>query len=87
MLALADFAAYRVLEAKSCFYTVTADERFAIRPLGARGWLASACSGHGFKFGALVGEAVADGVTGARPAGEVTDFMAARLTDPILSPR
>ncbi|MBC7636346.1 MAG: FAD-dependent oxidoreductase [Acetobacteraceae bacterium] len=84
-LALASFDSYRVLEAKSCFYTVTADENFAIRPLGARGWLASACSGHGFKFGALVGEAVADGVTGARLPGEVTDFMAARLTGRILA--
>ncbi len=84
-LSLAGFERYRMIEAKSCLYTVTSDERFAIRPLGARGWLASACSGHGFKMAALVGEAVADGVTGARPAAEVTDWMAARLTDPILA--
>jgi glycine/D-amino acid oxidase-like deaminating enzyme len=84
-LALAGFERYRVLETKSCRYTVTSDERFAIRPIGARGWMASACSGHGFKFGALLGEALADGVTGARPAAEVSAYMAARLTDPILS--
>jgi sarcosine oxidase/sarcosine oxidase subunit beta len=77
-LALDRFERYRVLEVKSCLYTVTPDECFAVRPLGARGWLASACSGHGFKFGALTGEAVADGVTGARPALEVTDWMAGR---------
>lgn len=85
-LALAGFDRYTVLETRSCRYTVTADERFAIRPLGTRGWLASACSGHGFKFGALIGEALADGVTGARPAAEVTDWMAGRLTDSILPP-
>ena len=83
-MAIADFDAYRVLEVKSCFYTVTSDERFAIRPLGRAGWLASACSGHGFKFAALTGEAVADGVTGARPAREVTDWMAGRLTEDVV---
>lgn len=83
-LALADFGAYRVLEAKSCFYTVTADERFVVRPLGKAAWLASACSGHGFKFGALTGEAVADGVTGARPAQLVADHMAGRLTEHVV---
>jgi len=77
-LALDGFERYRVLEVKSCFYTVTPDESFAVRPLGARGWLASACSGHGFKFGALTGEAVADGVTGVLPAAELTRWMAGK---------
>lgn len=84
-LALTGFERYRLLEARSCRYTVTPDERFAIRPIGARGWMASACSGHGFKFGAMIGEELANGITGARPAGEITALMAARLHDPILS--
>jgi len=83
-LALDRFDDYRVLEVKSCFYTVTADERFIVRPLGKSGWMASACSGHGFKFAALTAEAVADGITGARPAREVSDWMAGRLTETIL---
>jgi sarcosine oxidase/sarcosine oxidase subunit beta len=82
-LALADFDAYRVLEVKSCFYTMMPQDRFVIRPLGAKGWLASACSGHGFKFGALTGEAVADGVTGVREACEITATMAG-LTVPVV---
>lgn len=75
-LALADFNSYRVQEVKSCFYTVMPQDRFVVRPLGARGWLASACSGHGFKFGALTGEAVADGVTGVRDPSEISRTMA-----------
>ena len=79
--ALSQFDRYRVLGAKSCRYAVTEDERFDIRPLGAGGWVVNACSGHGFKLAALVGEAVADGVTGARPADEVCRWMAGRLTE------
>lgn len=77
-LALANFESYTVQEIRSCRYTVTPDETFAIRPLTAGAWLANACSGHGFKFGALIGEATADGVTGARPAEEVTNWMRGR---------
>jgi glycine/D-amino acid oxidase-like deaminating enzyme len=40
---------------KVCFYTVTEDERFVVEQTGARGWVMSPCSGHGFKFGALMG--------------------------------
>ena len=54
-MALADFGRYRVIEANACCYTVTRDERFVIRRIGARGWVVSACSGHGFKFAALMG--------------------------------
>jgi glycine/D-amino acid oxidase-like deaminating enzyme len=59
-----DWARYAVAEAKVCFYTVSADERFVVRPLAERTWLATGFSGHGFKFGALVGETLADAVTG-----------------------
>jgi sarcosine oxidase/sarcosine oxidase subunit beta len=80
--AIADFDRYRLIEARSCYYAVTDDERFAVRPLGARGWLASPCSGHGFKLAALIGETLADGVVGTRPAAEVTAYLAGRLTEP-----
>ena len=40
---------------KVCFYSVTDDERFVVEKQGAKGWAMSPCSGHGFKFGALMG--------------------------------
>ena len=40
---------------KACFYTVTDDERFVVEKPGAKGWIMSPCSGHGFKFGAVMG--------------------------------
>jgi glycine/D-amino acid oxidase-like deaminating enzyme len=79
--AIADFGRYRVIEAKSCFYTVTSDDRFVLRRFGPQGWLISACSGHGFKFAALMGEAAAEGIMGLKSEAQVSDFMASRLTE------
>lgn len=76
--AFVDPAAYTVLERKVCYYTVRPDETFLADRLGPRGWVVSACSGHGFKFAPLVAEMVADGVTGARPADDVTAMVAGR---------
>jgi glycine/D-amino acid oxidase-like deaminating enzyme len=67
-----DVDRYQVLERKACFYTVTEDEHFIQRAVGARGWLISACSGHGFKLGALTGELAAQALSGERSADEVT---------------
>ena len=47
--------ARRIERLKTCFYTVTEDERFVVEKQGAAGWVMSPCSGHGFKFGALMG--------------------------------
>ncbi len=80
-LALADFERYRVLEAKACFYTVTRDERFVLQPLGARGWLLSACSGHGFKLAALMGIGAAEGIEGVRPPADLAYWAAGRIDD------
>jgi glycine/D-amino acid oxidase-like deaminating enzyme len=49
------FDRWRTDRLKVCFYTVTEDERFVVEKTGARGWVMSPCSGHGFKFGALMG--------------------------------
>jgi glycine/D-amino acid oxidase-like deaminating enzyme len=49
------FDAWRTDRLKVCFYTVTEDERFVVEKQGAKGWVMSPCSGHGFKFGALMG--------------------------------
>lgn len=48
--------------AESCYYTCTASEDFVIdrHPEDARIAFASACSGHGFKFGPLTGRILAE---------------------------
>jgi glycine/D-amino acid oxidase-like deaminating enzyme len=49
------FERWRTDRLKVCFYTVTEDERFVVEKPGSKGWVMSPCSGHGFKFGALMG--------------------------------
>lgn len=53
-------------EAVACLYTMTPDKRFVVGPLpdAPEVLVAAACSGHGFKFGPAIGEAVADLVQG-----------------------
>jgi glycine/D-amino acid oxidase-like deaminating enzyme len=74
-----DFGRYTVLERKACFYTVTADERFLVRREGAKGWLGSACSGHGFKLAPLIGDALAATIAGDRDATALPDWAAGSL--------
>jgi sarcosine oxidase len=52
---------YRVTEPRGCVYTFTPDACFFGSILG-RAVVVSACSGHGYKFGAAVGRRVADAV-------------------------
>ncbi|HEY4219597.1 MAG TPA: N-methyl-L-tryptophan oxidase [Gemmatimonadaceae bacterium] len=50
----------RVLRSATCMYTNTPDQHFLIDRMSARNVvIASACSGHGFKFAPAVGEIVA----------------------------
>ena len=74
----AGFEDYRILERKVCYYTVSADESFAVEPIGPAGWLLSACSGHGFKLGPLIASGLADAIVGARDAGGVAEWAAGR---------
>lgn len=60
------FDAWRTDRVKACFYTVTGDERFVVEKTGARGWVMSPCSGHGFKFGALMGLELARTIASGR---------------------
>jgi sarcosine oxidase len=55
----------RCVKTVVCKYTVTPDFGFVIdqHPESDRVWLASACSGHGFKHSAAVGEALAEMAT------------------------
>lgn len=59
-----------------CFYTNTPDGHFLVDPCpGARGvWLMSPCSGHGFKFASVLGECMADLLTGRTPAFDLSPF-------------
>jgi len=49
---------YRITDVVSCAYIFTRDEHFLTRRAG-RSTIVSACSGHGYKFGAAVGRRVA----------------------------
>jgi monomeric sarcosine oxidase len=55
----------RVIEHSVCMYTMTPDEHFIIdrHPNHANVFLACGFSGHGFKFGSVVGSILADWVT------------------------
>jgi monomeric sarcosine oxidase len=54
----------RLKSAYGCIYTTTEDEDFRFLRLGEKGFLVSACSGHGFKFGPWIGMKFADFVEG-----------------------
>jgi sarcosine oxidase len=64
---LARLDEYRVSEVVTCAYTFTQDERFFADEDG-RCLIVSACSGHGYKFGAAVGRRAAAAVE----SGDVT---------------
>jgi sarcosine oxidase len=61
---------YRVKDVRSCVYTFTSDERFFGKEIG-RAVVVSACSGHGYKFGAAVGRRVA----GAIESGDIDTLV------------
>jgi sarcosine oxidase len=69
---------YRVLEARSCVYALNEGERFVAERVGPKGWVLSADSGHGFKFGPLTGELMADALADEGKAARLTDLMAGR---------
>ncbi|PSJ59757.1 NAD(P)/FAD-dependent oxidoreductase [Pseudaminobacter soli (ex Li et al. 2025)] len=59
---------YAIKEVVTCAYTFTADERFFAQEIG-KCLIVSACSGHGYKFGASVGRRVAKAVDDGDQAG------------------
>lgn len=54
-----------VLHARGCIYTNAPNEDFLLGRLGAKGFYASACSGHGFKTGPWIGKLLSDFVEGS----------------------
>jgi glycine/D-amino acid oxidase-like deaminating enzyme len=71
-----DGDAYRIVEAKTCFYDVEPREQFILEPLAAAGWVMAGFSGHGFKFGALMGEIAAAAMLGEKSADWVRRYAA-----------
>lgn len=59
--AIARIEDYRISAASSCVYTFTQDETFYSAHIG-HALVVSACSGHGYKFGAAIGRRIADAV-------------------------
>jgi sarcosine oxidase len=76
-----------IIEAVSCRYTMTPDEDFvlALHPEHPLVAIASACSGHGFKFAPVIGEILADLVTDGRTGHDIGRFRLDRpaLTEPV----
>ena len=62
--------ALRAVAARTCFYSVAEDERFIVEPVG-RALVLAGFSGHGFKFGAVMGEAAAAALIGERSLSAV----------------
>ena len=64
------------LRAKTCFYTVVPDHKFVIDHAveSDRIWFASACSGHGFKHSAAIGEALVLKALGESPTTDLGPF-------------
>jgi glycine/D-amino acid oxidase-like deaminating enzyme len=74
-LRLRDFGRYRLVLAKTCFYSIAEGERFIVEPQG-RAWILAGFSGHGFKFGAVVGEALAEALADGRSPEALTAWAA-----------
>ena len=68
-------------DAKTCLYTVTPDGDFIIDrlPGAASIVVASACSGHGFKFAPVIGEILADLATGRSTRHDISRFRIGRF--------
>jgi len=79
---LAGFDRYRLASARVCYYAVEPEERFLIEPL-ARAWILSACSGHAFKFGPVLGQRLAEAVDGRIDGAELSRWAAGEARAPI----
>lgn len=71
----------RPVDGAVCYYTNTPDRHFVIgpHPVDGRIILASACSGHGFKFASALGEVLADLVTTRKTGFDLDPFKPDRF--------
>ena len=68
----------------TCMYTNTPDHHFVVdfSPRDKRVVVISACSGHGFKFGPVIGDIAADLVIDGKTRRDISRFSAARFAAP-----
>jgi sarcosine oxidase len=66
-----------------CLYTNSPDGHFIldVHPEHPAVFIASPCSGHGFKFSIAIGELIADDITGERRRFDLSPFRIARFPD------
>lgn len=76
---LTDLRSYRFVSAKTCYYTLTEAQRFIVEELAPQTWTWIVCAGHGFKFGAAMGLALADALTGTRSTSDLTAWAAGEV--------
>jgi sarcosine oxidase len=71
----------RMMQAAACLYTLTPDRKFIVdrHPAHDRLLVISACSGHGFKHSAGIGEAAAEVLTQGRSRTDIGPFSLARF--------
>jgi len=69
------------LRAQVCMYTTTPDSGFVVDRIGNNGSIimCSACSGHGFKHSAAIGESIAELVTNGKTTLDISSFTAGRF--------
>ena len=74
-------AAGPIVDRATCLYTNTPDGHFVVdtHPGAPAVLVVSACSGHGFKFAAAIGEAVADLTVGGATTADLSPFGLARF--------
>lgn len=77
---LEDFHRYEVIEGRVCYYGWSIDERFVVKT-SSRGVVISGCSGHMFKFGALLGLELAKFLTGTGDADAFVPWVRGKATD------
>ncbi len=75
----------RALRSEACLYTNTPDSGFVIdtHPVMSRVLVVSACSGHGFKHSAAIGEAAAEHATTGRAKLDLAGFRLDRFVTPM----
>ena len=70
------------LGAATCFYDVEPDERFVVERLAPRAWVMSGFSGHGFKFGPVLGQRLARAIAKPEAAAGLSAWAAGEVTTP-----
>jgi len=74
----------RCLRTATCLYTVTPDAKFIVDRFRSldNAWFASACSGHGFKHSAAIGEALVRRALGESALVDLSMFRLRRFEEP-----